>query len=107
MFFGVLYIIFGIMLFAIPVIGWILGLIFIITGIIKIITGIIDAASSDRTETVTERVVIKEQVSNDSTPKMSMTDELEKLSSLFDKGHITEDEFNASKKKIIQPYSRS
>lgn len=48
------------------------------------------------------RVIEKQTV----VEKQSMSDELEKLSQLFQEGHISQEEFDSAKKKIINPYSR-
>lgn len=36
----------------------------------------------------------------------SLSGELEKLSALYKEGHISEDEYNTAKKKILNPYTR-
>ena len=104
MIFGILYIIMGLMVLPIPVIGWIVGLILILGGIIKIISGIVSAATpKTTTNTVTERIIIKEEMPKlEEDPELSIADEIEKLSALFEKGHITQDEFDSSKKRIFQ-----
>jgi len=105
---GAIYIVVGLFFFAIPVIGWILGLILIFTGIIKMITGFASAVTPDAPDTVTERIIIKEHAPKEEVNSQdSMADELEKLSSLFEKGHITQEEFDAGKKRILKPYSRN
>lgn len=105
---GAIYIVVGLFFFIIPVIGWILGWILILTGILKIIIGFIKILTPDAPDTVTERIIIKEHIPQEpSNSRDSMTNELEKLSSLFEKGHITQEEFDSGKKRILKPYNRS
>jgi len=103
---GVLFTVVGFVSFLIPILGEILGPIFIflgaiaiIIGIFQIIIGLVTSGSSSK-----EQVIIHKNIVEQKEPQqLSMADELHKISQLYEKGHITEDEFNESKKSIMAP----
>jgi disulfide bond formation protein DsbB len=101
---GILFIVVGFVSFIIPIIGEILGPIFIFLGIIGVIIGIFQVIIGFMTSANSskEQVIIHKNIVEQSEPtQLSMADELQKVSQLYEKGHITEDEFNASKKSIM------
>lgn len=104
---GLFNIILGFLLFLIPIIGWIFGWFFIITGIIMVIAGIIGQLfkipfllmGDKKKEVQAQQAAVIAQ-----EPKLDISGELEKLSLLLEKGHITKEEFDTSKKALLEKY---
>jgi len=101
---GIMFTVMGFVSFIIPLIGEILGPIFIFLGAIAIIIGIfqIIIGFMKSNNVPQEQVVIHKNIVEPEAPKqLSMADELQKISQLYEKGHMTEDEFNETKKSIM------
>lgn len=94
MFWGIIYFIGGAFMFVIPVIGWILGSLFMIAGIVKFIVGIVNLATPDRDDGDVYYV--------NETAGTSIPEQLQQLTEVYEKGHMSEEEFTKSKEKLLK-----
>ena len=112
---GVAIFIFGLMMMPIPIIGWFFGILAMLTGFVLILSGIFGGSSSDSEKEIVyhdfehplneTRQKQREQMFNKSknnNSKVNTSDELEKLSKLFEKGHLTEEEFRKAKSELLR-----
>jgi len=95
MFWGIIYFISGMFMFVIPIVGWILGPLFMIAGVVKFIVGIVNIATPDKGDEGDVYYV-------NETAKTSVTEQLQQLSDVYEKGHMSEEEFAQSKAKLLK-----
>ena len=113
--FGLFVFIMGIFISAIPIIGWILGPIAFILGFFMMLYGLFGGSRDGNHETeivyhdfdhplneqrqANRKANQQNQNINNNTS--STADELQKLSSMFDKGHLTKEEFEVAKSELL------
>ena len=92
MFQGIIYFISGMFMLVIPAVGWILGSLFMIAGAIKFIVKLVSLFVLSKNE--------RDIYCINETASASVPEQLQQLTEVHEKGHMSEAEFTKSKAKL-------
>ena len=118
LFFGILLIIFGYVFALVPIVGWIVAPIAIVVGWIMVIWGIISLIIGAFKDDDDKEIVyhdfdhplnekrreqrVRDNSQQTNTYKTTPADELEKISKLYEKGHLSKEEFEKAKEELLK-----